>query len=124
MVARPKSISGASMAGNMNSKFEPALCLKHGPYIGDLCPTCGLLDEAAEKPDMVNQPPHYKRGGMEAIDVIDAFGGLDPEHYKSTALAYILRAGRKGEEAQDLEKAVWYLQRRINNLRKKSQGAV
>lgn len=102
-------------------------CTKHGSYGGNTCLQCvkeALLDgldvpaTAPSKPDMVNHPPHYKRGGMEAIDVIDAFGGPDPEHYKSTALKYILRAGHKGDEAECLEKAIWYLTRRVNNLRK------
>jgi hypothetical protein len=87
---------------------------------GTKCPFCLLempLADAIDlvtKPDMVNHPPHYKSdGGMEAIDVIEAFR-LD--YLKGNAVKYILRSGRKGDEIEDLKKAVWYLQRRIKAL--------
>jgi hypothetical protein len=55
-------------------------------------------------------PSHYKAGGMEAIDVIEAFG-LD--YHLGNATKYILRAGKKGDRIEDLRKAVWYLEREI-----------
>ena len=65
----------------------------------------------AEPVDLVNQPPHYKAGGMEAIDVIEAFA---PDNYhRASALKYLLRAGRKDDTVQDLRKAVWYIKREI-----------
>lgn len=65
------------------------------------------------KPDMVNHPPHYKSGGMEAIDVIEAF---ELGFHLGNATKYILRAGKKGDQAEDLLKARWYLDREISNL--------
>lgn len=61
--------------------------------------------------DVVNHPPHYKSGnGLEAIDVIEGFGlGF----HLGNVVKYVLRAGRKDEERQDLRKARWYLDRRI-----------
>ena len=65
----------------------------------------------AEPVDLVNHPPHYKAGGMEAIDVIEAFA---PDNYhRASALKYLLRAGRKDDTVQDLRKAVWYIKREI-----------
>ena len=65
--------------------------------------------------DMVNHPPHYKTGGIEAIDYIQA--KLTPEEFagfcKGNALKYISRAGHKGNTAEDLRKAIWYLNRLV-----------
>jgi len=59
--------------------------------------------------DNINHPPHYKSNGMEAIDVIEAFGlGF----HLGNAMKYILRAGRKTEDdTEDTKKAIWYLNR-------------
>jgi hypothetical protein len=58
----------------------------------------------------VIEPAHYKAGGIEAIDVIEAFGlGFR----LGNAIKYILRAGRKGATVEDLKKARWYLDREI-----------
>ncbi len=65
------------------------------------------------KPDMVNSPPHYTDGGIEAIDYIEA--KLGPDGFRSycvgNALKYISRAGKKADLKQDLSKAIWYLRR-------------
>jgi hypothetical protein len=65
--------------------------------------------------DMVNRPPHYMVGGIEAIDVIKS--RLSPEEYqgylKGNHLKYILRYPFKNDPEQDLQKAEWY----INKLR-------
>ena len=62
-------------------------------------------------PDLINHPPHYiAENGLEAIDVIEAFK-LD--YHLGSAVAYILRAGRKGDAIEDLRKSVWYLLREI-----------
>lgn len=64
-------------------------------------------------PDMVNSPPHYTDGGIEAIDYIAA--KLGPDGFRSycvgNALKYISRAGKKGSAKEDLSKAIWYLRR-------------
>lgn len=65
--------------------------------------------------DMVNDPPHYKSGGMEAVDVIEAFK-LD--WHLGSAAKYILRAGRKNDALEDLRKARWFLDRKIAVLEK------
>jgi hypothetical protein len=69
--------------------------------------------------EMVNNPLHY--GGAdnpyEAIKVIEAWG-LD--FHLGNTVKYISRAGIKNpeKELEDLKKAAWYLQRRIDNLQK------
>ncbi|MEO2046460.1 MAG: DUF3310 domain-containing protein [Pirellulales bacterium] len=64
-------------------------------------------------PDFVNHPPHYSQGGIECIDVIEAY---ELGYHLGNATKYILRAGRKDDVVQDLRKAVWYLNREIGRL--------
>lgn len=72
------------------------------------------LDAEPEK-DPVRQPGHYKgKGGMEAIDVIEAF---ELNYRLGNSAKYLLRAGKKGSEADaitDLRKAARYINREIN----------
>ena len=63
-------------------------------------------------PKSVNHPSHY--GGednpYEAIKIIEALGlGFN----LGNAIKYISRAGKKGSTVEDLQKAVWYLEREI-----------
>lgn len=58
----------------------------------------------------VNHPRHYNShpSGIECIDIA--------EHYNfntGNAIKYIWRAGLKQDLINDLEKAIWYLQREI-----------
>lgn len=64
--------------------------------------------------DLVNHPPHYKQGGIEAIDAIQA--ALTPEEFrgycKGNALKYIWREKHKGQD-ESIRKAIWYLNRML-----------
>lgn len=64
---------------------------------------------------MVNSPSHYQSEKIEVIDVIEAFH-LD--FHLGNAAKYVLRAGKKDPKAtkQDLQKAIWYINREINKL--------
>ena len=63
--------------------------------------------------DPVNHPAHYTwlPRGLEVIDVTENFNFC-----RGNALKYIMRAGHKSDEVEDLRKAVWYLQREIARL--------
>lgn len=65
-----------------------------------------------EKGSMVNHPKHYQGNKFEVIDIIEDF---DLNFSLGSAIKYILRAGKKGDRNQDLEKAIWYLQRELQN---------
>lgn len=67
--------------------------------------------------DAVNQPSHYNRGSIEVIDFIED-QGFAKNYYRGNAIKYLSRAGHKdpSKTAQDLEKAVWYIQREIASL--------
>ena len=63
--------------------------------------------------DNVNHPPHYKIGGMETIDFIEA---KELDYHIGNVVKYLTRAKHKRNELEDLKKAQWYLDRAINKL--------
>lgn len=66
--------------------------------------------------DAVNHPAHYTDGKIEVIDFIE---DKKLGFCLGNAVKYISRAGKKDpeKEIEDLEKAVWYIQRQIRNLK-------
>lgn len=60
--------------------------------------------------DVVNHPEHYKVGGVETIDFIEA---KKLDYNLGNAVKYISRADYKGNREQDLKKARWYIDRAI-----------
>jgi len=62
--------------------------------------------------DTVNHPPHYKVGGVETIDFIEAKG---LNYHLGNVVKYITRADHKGDRLENLRKAEWYLKREIEN---------
>jgi hypothetical protein len=81
------------------------------------------IEPVSNKKEKVNHPDHYSPGPMEVINII--------EYYKlgfhlGNTVKYILRAGVKdaNTEIEDLEKGIWYMQRRIELLKngKKSRA--
>ena len=64
-----------------------------------------------KKIDLVNNPPHYTShpSGIECIEITRHMG-----FNLGNAMKYIWRCDLKGEEIEDLEKAVWYIQDEIN----------
>ena len=71
--------------------------------------------------EQVNHPQHY--GGDTVYEVIKVIEAWDLCFPLGNAVKYIARAGKKEpeKEIQDLEKAKWYLDRKINRLKKKNQ---
>ena len=73
-----------------------------------------LITMEEPAPDPVNHPAHYKTGGIETIDFIEA---KELNYNMGNAVKYISRAEHKGDKKQDLEKAVWYLNRELTKFR-------
>ena len=74
---------------------------------------------ASVNTEEVDHPNHYggKSNTFEAIKVIEAWNlGFS----LGNTVKYISRAGKKDKTKKvvDLEKALWYLQREIDNLKK------
>lgn len=63
----------------------------------------------------INHPKHYNKGKIEVIDFIE---DQDLNFNLGNVIKYVSRAGLKGDKKEDLEKAKWYLEREINNLKK------
>ena len=64
--------------------------------------------------DMVNSPAHYQGKSFEVIDIINDY---DLNFELGNAIKYILRANKKGNKKQDLEKSIWYLQHELSKFR-------
>jgi hypothetical protein len=65
--------------------------------------------------DKVNSPSHYKVGGIETIDFIEA---KQLDYHLGNVVKYISRAEYKDEKIENLKKAQWYLDRAVANLSK------
>jgi len=61
----------------------------------------------------VDHPLHYNKGKIEVIDAIEAWSlGFN----LGNVIKYVARSDHKGEKLQDLQKALWYLQREIDKI--------
>lgn len=69
--------------------------------------------------EMVNHPDHYG-GANNPYEVIKIIEALDVSFHIGNVLKYILRAGKKNSELEDLKKARWYLDRYIELVSNKS----
>lgn len=112
-------------------KMNDETCYKHALLLsGDnfrifkYWPVCGVEDghmEELEKDmkalEAVDHPQHYHPGVYEAINVIEAW---ELGFSLGNAVKYISRAGKKdpAKEVEDLNKAIWYIQRHIDMLLK------
>lgn len=78
------------------------------------CPKFYLLDHTTNDP--VNRPAHYTDGKIEVIDFIE---DKKLGFCLGNAIKYISRAGKKdpNKEIEDLNKAKWYIERRIKELK-------
>ena len=61
--------------------------------------------------DNINHPAHYETGGIECIDAMVASQGCEcvQDYCLCNAFKYIWRCQHKGSRVEDIEKAIWYL---------------
>lgn len=74
----------------------------------------GRPRKSSPSDDVVNHPAHYKSGGIETIDFIEA---KNLDYHLGNVVKYVSRAGLKGDKKQDLQKAQWYLNRAISLIK-------
>jgi hypothetical protein len=75
--------------------------------------------------DSVHHPKHYDSDAkcsacghpIECVDVAECLG-----FNRGNAVKYIWRAGRKGSTDEDLRKAIWYLERERERVRKQDEA--
>lgn len=72
------------------------------------------MELATSNSNMVDHPRHYQGKNFEVIDIINDYS-LNFE--LGNAIKYILRADKKGNKKQDLEKAIWYLNHELSKFR-------
>lgn len=60
----------------------------------------------------INHPEHYNKGKIEVIEVIEDW---KLNFHLGNAIKYISRSEHKDNYEQDIEKAIWYLRRSIQN---------
>lgn len=72
-----------------------------------------MIRGGSQIPDMVARPPHYNTGNIEVLDFI-----LDQKlcYLEGNVVKYVCRAKHKDNELQDLRKAAYYLNKRIEEL--------
>ena len=87
---------------------QAVLAQKMGVPVEDYAKIHGEVVGVA--PDTVNHPSHYKVGGIETIDFIEA---KKLGYNLGNVVKYITRADHKGNKLEDLRKAQWYLTREI-----------
>lgn len=58
----------------------------------------------------VDHPSHYNHGTIEVIDAIEDW---NLNFCLGNAIKYIARCAYKGHRKEDLEKAIWYLNREL-----------
>lgn len=70
--------------------------------------------------DPVNHPSHYTDGKYECIDYLES-RGFTQDGYLFNAVKYISRAGKKNPEKyeEDIQKAIWYLNRKMQSFESK-----
>ena len=65
--------------------------------------------------EQVNHPQHYisHPSGIECIQITEHMG-----FNLGNAIKYVWRSDLKGKAIEDLEKAIWYIQREIDRRKK------
>lgn len=76
-------------------------------------------------PDLINNPPHYELGPYQSRDVMKELAKIHAQVFNgavaldtSTAFKYMVRAGRKGDPMEDLDKAINFLNDAKKEIRK------
>jgi hypothetical protein len=70
---------------------------------------------AVKQGDPINHPKHYTLhpSGVECIAIVEWMN-----FNRGNAVKYIWRAGEKGDVVEDLLKAIWYLNREIERVKR------
>lgn len=95
------------------------------------CDPCFILMEGSistpergivpKRQDIISHPSHYNSGKIEVIEAIEDW---KLGYHRGNAIKYIARAGRKNpdKEIEDLQKALWYINREIVRLEAFKKG--
>lgn len=92
---------------------------KDNSKVNDIEQEINNQENETQDTDNVNHPSHYTQGSVEVIDILEqqanimAESGVDARAIPSitNALKYLCRFQSKGTAVQDIDKAIWYLNR-------------
>jgi hypothetical protein len=72
---------------------------------------------------MRGKTPSYYKGKYKGITVVDFLDDFEVSHYKSAAIEYIVRSGRKEDnsEEQDIRKAINHLKFHLKLIKKRKK---
>lgn len=79
---------------------------------------CSNYKTIFKSKETVNHPDHYNQG-IEAIDIIESW---NLNFSLGNAIKYILRAPYKGSKREDIQKAIWYLERELQRKESKEEN--
>ena len=102
-------------------QLECAVCgWRIRKFIGDdmhkECPNIKNHPKEEKKMDDVNHPKHYTQGKIEVIDFIE---DQEMTYFIGNATKYLCRYRYKGDPVKDLEKALFYINRQIEQLKQR-----
>lgn len=109
-----KENAKSATASVQKAKAVLALIDKHFPATTLPCVE-DLKKASSVSSDAVNHPAHYNAGKFEVIDVIEDW---QLGFHLGNVVKYIARSPHKGQQLDDLKKALWYLQRKITTMEK------
>ena len=72
------------------------------------------VDDIMDMKSEVCRPKHYTQGKIEVIDFLE---DQKLDFRLSNVIKYVCRHEYKGNPIQDIEKAIWYLQRYRDNMK-------
>ena len=67
----------------------------------------------------VDHPSHYAEG--RRYEPVDVIADWELDFCLGSAVKYLARAGRKNDIVEDLEKAVWYINYKIEEIKRKKE---
>jgi hypothetical protein len=69
-----------------------------------------IIELEEKRFDAVDYPSHYNQGQIQCIDAIASMQGDGFKYYlQGSAVKYIWRHEHKGKPIEDLDKAIWFL---------------
>lgn len=82
---------------------------------------CKYESRCGKPQDAIN-PSHYKHNGIETIDYMRAVSTEEEfkGHLRLTAIKYISRLGKKDCPKQEIKKAIWYLNKLLEEYEAES----
>lgn len=78
------------------------------------------MSDTGDRPSEVDHPAHYSgQGPVECIQVLEMLAASGHDFRILNAIKYLWRYKSKGKPVADLQKAVWYIERVIEDAHAK-----